>query len=112
MDARFDGNFLKSSVAAIVIEEIALAFEAPGSALHENALEPAEFVAPELREIVHVEMGVAGNEKIDEAVAVVVAPGCPGHEAAPTNASFFGDVLELTVAQAVVERAAAEAGHK
>ncbi len=48
VDASFDGNFLEGAIAAIVIQEIAFAFEAPGAALHQNALEAAEFVAAEL----------------------------------------------------------------
>ncbi len=112
MDARFDGNLFKGSVATIVIEKIALAFEAPRAALHENAFEAAEFVAPELREIVHIQMGVAGDVKIDEAVAVVIAPGGAGHKAAAADTGFLGYVLKFAVAKAVVERAATEAGHK
>src|SRR5229473_176504 len=98
VDARLDGNFLEGAVAAIVIEEIAFALQAPGAALHQNALEAAELVAAELGEIVHVQMRIAGDEKIDEAVAVIVAPGSAGHEAAAADAGFFGDVLELAVA--------------
>src|SRR5713101_223654 len=55
-------------------------------------------------------MGITGDEKIDEAIAVVVAPGSAGHEAAALDARLFGDVLELAVAQAVVESAAAKPG--
>jgi hypothetical protein len=98
VDAGFDGNLLEGAVAAIVIEKIAFAFEAPRPALHQNTFEAAEFVAAELGEIVHVEMGIAGNVKINEAVAVVVAPGSAGHEAAAADTGFFGDVLEFAVA--------------
>src|SRR5260370_695870 len=109
VDTCFDGNFLERAVAPIVIEEIAFAFETPGPALHQNALEAAEFVAAELREIIHVQMGIAGDVEIDETVAVVVAPGGAGHEAAAADTGLFGDVLEFAVAETVVERAAAEA---
>ncbi len=112
MYARLNGDLLEGAVAAIVIEEIAFTFEAPRAALHQNAFEAAEFVAAELGEIAHVQMGVAGDKEIDEAVAVVVAPGGAGHEAAAADAGFFGDVLELAIAEAVVERAAAKPGHK
>src|SRR6266478_6436112 len=112
VDAGFDGNFFKGSVTAIVIEKITFAFEAPRATLHQNALEAAEFVAPELREIVHVEVGVAGDVKVDETVAVVIAPGSAGHKAAAADTGFLGYVLKFAVAKAVVERAATEAGHK
>src|SRR6266404_2818352 len=109
MDAGLHGDFFKGSVTSIVIEKIAFAFEAPGAALHEDSLEAAEFVAAELREIVHVQMGVAGDVEIDETITVVVAPGRAGHKAAAADTGLFGDVLELAVAETVVERAAAEA---
>src|SRR5207245_4440294 len=102
----FHRNLLKRAVAAVVVQEIAFAFEAPGAALHQNALKAAEFVAAELREIVHVEMGIAGHEKIHKAVAVVVAPSRSGHEAAAANSGLFRDVLEFAVAETVVESAA------
>src|SRR5207302_1360110 len=110
MDAGLDGNFLEGAVAAIVIEKIAFALEAPGAALHQNAFEAAEFVAAKLREIVHVEMRIARNVEIDEAVAIVIAPGSASHEAAATDAGFFGDVLELAVSETAVKGAAAESG--
>src|SRR6266566_276350 len=112
VDASFDGNFFKSSVTTIVVKEIAFAFEAPRSALHENALEAAEFVTSEFRKVVHVQMGIAGDEKIHETIAVVVAPRRPGHKATADDTGLFSDVLELTVAEGVIKGAAPEAGHK
>ena len=47
---------------AIVVEEIAFAFKTPRPALHQDALEAAELVAAELREIVEIEMRVTGDE--------------------------------------------------
>src|SRR3989440_2356885 len=112
MDAGLDGNFLKGAVAAIVIEEVALPLQAPGTALHQDAFEAAELIAAELRQVVHVQMGVARDIKIDEAVAVVVAPSLASHESAAADSCFFGDILELAVAEPVIEGAAAEAGHE
>src|SRR5439155_14033927 len=112
MDAGFDGNFFKRAVAAIVIEEIAFAFEAPGAALHKDAFEAAEFVAAELGKIVHVQMGIARDEEVDETVAVVVAPGCASHKTAAADSCLLGDVLELAVAKAAIECAAAKTGDK
>src|SRR4030095_3355555 len=112
VDAGFDGNFFKRTIASIVVEKVAFAFEAPRSALHENALEAAEFVASELREIFHVQMGVARDEKIHVTIAVVVAPRRAGHKAAAADTSLFRDVFELAVAETVIKGAAAEAGYK
>ena len=49
MHSRLHGNFFKRPVALIVIEKIAFALEPPGSALHQDAFESAEFVAAKLR---------------------------------------------------------------
>ncbi len=57
-------------------------------------------------------MGIAGDIKIDETIAVVVAPRGPGHKAAARNAGLFSDIFELAIAETVVKGAAAEAGHK
>src|SRR5438128_397457 len=103
VDASFDGNFFKSSVTTIVVKEIAFAFEAPRSALHQNALEAAEFVTSELRKVVHVQMGIAGDEKIHETVAVVVASRRAGHKATADDTGLFSDVLELPVAARVLK---------
>src|SRR5207247_1967352 len=110
--AGFGGNFLKGAVAAIVIEKIAFAFEAPGSALHQNAFEPAELIAAELWQVIHVQMRIAGDVQVNEAVAVVVAPSRASHESAASDSCLISDVLELAVAKPMVESAAAEAGHK
>src|SRR5437660_641879 len=112
VDSGFDGNFLKRAVAAIVIKKIAFAFEAPGSALHQDAFESAKLIAAKLWQVVHVQMGIAGDVQVDETVAVVVAPGCASHEATATNSCLLGDVLELAVAEAVVEGASPIAGYK
>src|SRR6266403_222147 len=106
MDPSFDGNFFKGSVTTVVIKKITFAFEAPGSALHENAFEATEFVTPELREVIHVQMGIAGDEKIHVAIAVVVAPCRPGHKAAAAYASFFSDVFKFAVPETVIKVAA------
>ncbi len=57
-------------------------------------------------------MGVAGNEQVDVAVAVVVAPGGTGHEAAAADTGFVSDVFKLAVAEIVVQDAAGVTGDK
>src|SRR5438094_10593129 len=107
MDAGFEGNFFRRAVAAIVIEEIAFAFEAPGAALHKDAFEAAEFVATELGKLVHVQMGIARDEEVDETVAVVVAPGCARHEATAADSRLISYVVDFAVAKLVVDVGAA-----
>src|SRR5258707_12323538 len=55
-------------------------------------------------------MGVSGDEEVDVAVAVVIAPGSAGHKAAAADAGFFGDVFKFAVAKIAVQNAAGIAG--
>src|SRR2546427_1745750 len=112
MHSRLDGNFLESAVATIVIEEIAFTLQAPGTALHQNAFETAEFVAAELGQVVHIQMGIAGNEEIDKTIAVVITPCRPGHKAAAADSGLFGNVLEFAVAETMVKRTASISGNE
>src|SRR5205807_9628389 len=93
VDAGLDRNLFKGAVTTIVVEKVGFAFEAPGTALYENAFEPAEFVAAELRKIIHVQVGIAGHEQVHVAVAIVISPGCAGAETSTANSGLLGDVL-------------------
>ncbi len=57
-----------------------------------------------------VVVDVAGDEEIEPAVAVVVAPGGAGGPVAERDAGFFGDVGEGAVVVVVVEAVLAEVG--
>src|SRR5271154_5509777 len=45
------------------------------------------------------------------AVAIVVGPGSAGAESSCCHSGFVGDILELAIAQVVIESIAAEAGY-
>ena len=109
--ARFLRNFLEGAVAAIVEEQVRFADHAPGAALDQDSLEAAILlVAAEGGQVVHIEMHVARNVEVHEAVAIVVGPGGSGAEAAGGHAGFVGDVFKFAIAQVAVERVAAETG--
>ena len=92
-------------------EQIRFPDHAPGSALHQDPLEAAIlFVAAERGQMVDVEVDVARNEEIHEAVAIVVGPGGSGAEAASADAGLLGHIFELAIAQVAIERIPAEAG--
>src|SRR5207237_7887126 len=111
VNSSFLGNVFEGAIAAIMKQEIALAFHPPWPALHQHTFESAELlVAAELRKLVHVHMNVAGNEKINAPIAIIIAPRGAGAEAIHPHAGLRGDVLELAVAQALVEDAMAIAG--
>ncbi len=55
-------------------------------------------------------MDVAGDEEVEAAVAVVVAPGGAGGPVAERDSGFLGDVGEGAVVVVVVEAVLAEVG--
>ena len=61
--------------------------------------------------MVHIEVNVARNIEVNEAVAIVVGPGGTGAEAAGGDSGLFGNVFKLAIAQIAVKRVSAEAGH-
>ena len=112
VDACLFGNFFKRAVAAIVKEQVGFPEHAPGSALHRDSLEAAVLlVLAEVRQFIHVKVNVAGDEKIYVSVTIVVSPGRAGAEAARGHAGFIRDIFKLAVAQIVIQRVAAVAGH-
>ena len=65
-----------------------------------------------VREIVAIEVDIAGDEEVEAAVAVVVAPGCPGRPIAEGDAGFFSDVGEGSIMIVVVEAVLAPVGNE
>src|SRR5438105_5665752 len=61
--------------------------------------------------VIEIVVNVAGNEKVEQAVAVVVAPSCARGPAAKSDARFFGDVGERAVVIVVVEAILSVVGH-
>src|SRR5579862_819538 len=58
--------------------------------------------------VVHVELHVTGDEKIEAAVAVIVTPRGAGGPSAERDTGFFGDVGERAVVIVVIEPILAE----
>ena len=109
----FLGDLLKRTIAAVVEKQVAFALHTPRATLHQNSLVAAEFfIATEFRELVHIQVDVPRHKEVDVAVAIVVGPGRPGHEAAPPHSGFVGRVFELAISQTAVQRAATEASDK
>ena len=79
--------------------------------MDENSLEAAIFlVAAEGGQVVHVEVNVARNIKINEAVAIVVGPRRAGAEASRGYAGLVGHIFKFAAAEVAIKRVAAEAG--
>src|SRR5262245_58134384 len=58
--------------------------------------------------MIHVELHVAGNKKVESAVVIVVAPGGTGGPAAHGNTGLFRKASESTVMVVVVKAILAE----
>ena len=93
-----------------MVQEVSFSLHTPWAALNGNTLELAELCAAEFGEVIHVHVYVAGNEKVDVAVAVVVGPSGTGGEASALDSCFFGDVFECAVSLVAVKRIVAVSG--
>ena len=109
----FLGDLFERTIAAVSKKQVAFAFHAPGTALHQNAFVAAEFfVAAKFRELIHIQMDVPRHKEVDVAVVIVISPGCPGHKAAPPHSGFICHIFEFAISQTAVECGATEAGDK
>src|SRR5882672_4676124 len=104
----FFGYLFESTVAAIMKEE--RSFALLSRHFHGQAFVVERHCAG-LRKFMNVGMHIAGHEQIEASIAIVVGP-CGSHaESSARYVSAFGDVLEFTAAQIVVEDVVAVSGH-
>src|SRR6266545_1486384 len=100
---------LKAAVRLLVIERIAFSGQTTWSTHYRDAAKLTEVLtytgrlpclAWTRRQIIKVDFGIPGNEEVEPAIAVVVAP-------APTlvcQARFVGYILKFPAAQVTIER--------
>ena len=104
----------EGAVAVVAEEVVGLALEAVRAAHDVDAAEGAEGegdAAVALQRLAReVPVHVAGDEEIEPAVAVEVAPGSAGGPVAERDAGFFRDVGEGAVVVIVIEAVLAEVG--
>ena len=62
--------------------------------------------------MIDVQMGITRDEQINIAVAIIVAPGRPGHEATAAHVGLFRNILEFTATQPVVKSASPKASNE
>src|SRR6202043_4030688 len=108
----FFGDVLEGAITAIVKQVVAFARHPPGSALHQYALEAAEFfVAAEGWQMVHIHVGIAGHEQVHVAVAIIIAPrGAGGKAGNSAKSGLLCDIFKLAVAESSIEDAVSVAG--
>src|SRR5579864_4016257 len=105
--ARLLRNFLEGSIALVMKQQIGFPRQSPWTALNQHSLKPAEpGIVAELRQFVDIDMHVARDKKINVAVTIVVGPCRSRAESARSHAGFVSHILELAVAQIVIERVA------
>ena len=114
-EAGFETHVGKRAVAIVVEEMVAFADQSHGTAKNRDATVLAsafgDAVFPGEDGTVDVVIDVAGNEKIKQAVMVVVSPGGAGGPAAQSDPGPFGDVGKCTVVVVVIEAVLAVVGY-
>ena len=93
-----------------MVEEVCFSLHAPRTALHGNTFELAELCAAEFRQVVHVDVHIAGHEEVYVAIAIVVGPGGPSGETSALHLRFIGDVFKCAVAFVAIESIATVSG--
>src|ERR1700727_910489 len=114
-DASLYAHISKSTVAVVVKQMVALARQAARTAHHGDSAKLTEpgrdaALASDGR-IVGIELYVTGNEEVEEAIVVVIAPGRARRPAAESDSGLFRDVGKRTVMIVVVEAVLAEIGN-
>ena len=96
-------------------EVVGLALQAARSAVDRHAAILAEGITHGLGagngQVVAVEVDIAGDVQIEQAVAVVVAPGRTGRPVAQGHAGFFGHIGKGSIVVVVVEAVLAVVAH-
>src|SRR5579862_84287 len=105
IDSEFLGDVGKSTVAVVVIEAVASAFESARAAVHGDAAILAEDPTAKFRQIVDIDVDIVGNIEIEVAVVVVVSESCARAPAIGVgNACLGSDIRKGSVVIIVVER--------
>src|ERR1700722_18373421 len=114
-DASLYAHISKSTVAVVVKQMVALSRQAARAAHHSDSAkltEPGRDAAlASDRRIVGIELYVTGNEEVEEAVVVVIAPSCTRRPSTESDSSFFRNVGKRAVVIVVVEAVLAEIGN-
>src|SRR5215467_10608996 len=97
--------FFERSIAAVVKQKVCLARHAPWRFDHQASVVRLDFA-----EILRVGMDVTRNEEVNITIAIVIAPGCAGAEAAARHASLVRHIFELAVTKIVIQRVTAIPG--
>src|SRR6202035_2511292 len=107
------GDVLEGAITAIVKQIVAgFTRHPPGAALHQHALEAAEFfVAAEGRQMVHIHVDITRDKQVHVAVAIIIAPGGAGGKAGNSaKPGLLSDILKLAMAESAIEDAVSVAG--
>ena len=114
-NAGFGRHIGKSAVAVVVEQVVGLALQAARAAVDGGAAVLAEGIAHGFAagdgQVVAVEVDVAGDVEIEQAVSVVVAPGRAGRPVAERYAGCFRNISEGSVVIVVVEAVLAVVAH-
>src|SRR6202050_2643958 len=93
----------KSSVAVVVEEKIARAFQAPGTALYWETAILTDFAGTKFGKVVEIQVNVVRDKEVLPSVAIVIAESGAGGELCIHEASLLGYIREGAVAVVTVE---------
>src|SRR5437660_12285799 len=77
-NAGLPGYVSERAIAIVVIETIARALQTSGPALHRYTFELASASFAELRQIIHIEIYIVGDEEIELAIVIVIDESSAG----------------------------------
>src|ERR1700675_4139865 len=89
-------NFFKRSIALVVKQQIRFSGQAPRSALHQYSFESAKArIVAKLRQLIHIDVNIARNKKIDPAIAIIIRPRRTSAESSRPAPSLLGHIFKL-----------------
>ena len=104
VDSRFLRNLFKSTVAAIMEQQVGLTRKPIRPAQNaDSKIVAGRAVVVRFRQRAHILVHIARNKKIDVPIAIVISPCGAGAKPASVNTSRFRHIFKLTVPHIAVE---------
>src|SRR5207302_10781664 len=103
---------LEGAITAVVKQVVAFALHSPRTALHQHALEAAEFfVAAEGGQMVHIHVDIPGDEQVDVSIAIIISPGGTGGNAGNSSQPcLLGCIFKFAIAESAIQNAVSVSG--
>src|SRR5258708_29453965 len=112
IDSGLDTHIFKGAIRFLMIKSVSFTFQSPRSTQNRHTPKLAEVLSHISglgslggagRQVVEIEIEVAGNKKIQSAIAIIIAPGRASAPTFARNAQLLSHVGEGTVAVVVIK---------